>query len=159
MSTFYFDSSAIVKLYLRETGSRWVDQIYTNRDQTGSLTHQIAISKIGIVEVAAAISRRQRMGAITAEMQQKLFTLFIRDSNKRLRLLGITDSTIQLAAALTQRSSLRGCDAINLAAALILNQERIEAGLPPVIFVSADHSLCESAITEGLIAENPNYYP
>jgi predicted nucleic acid-binding protein len=159
MSTFYFDSSAIVKLYLREAGSRWVDQIYTNRDQAGNLTHQIAISKIGIVEVSAAISRRQRMGAITPETQQKLFTLFIHDSNQRLRLLGITDSIIQLAAALTQRSFLRGYDAMNLAAALIFNQERIEAGLPPVTFVSADHALCKSAITQGLIAENPNNYP
>jgi predicted nucleic acid-binding protein len=159
MSIFYFDSSAIVKLYLDETGSGWVDQIYYAGELTRNPDHRIVISNIGIVEVAAAIARRHRMGVITAQTQQELFGMFIQDSSTRFRILGITDSMIQLAISLTQRFPLRGYDVVNLAAALILSQEQTGTGLPPIIFVSADNVLCQSAISEGLITENPNNYP
>jgi uncharacterized protein len=54
---------------------------------------------------------------------------------------------------------LRGYDAVQLAAALTTNDERISRGLLPLIFVSADTELNDAAQAEGLAIENPNNYP
>ncbi|MCI0711126.1 MAG: type II toxin-antitoxin system VapC family toxin [Chloroflexi bacterium] len=56
MSHFYFDSSALVKRYLRETGSAWVRSL-----ASPSAGHTIVVAAITRVEVAAAFAARHRM--------------------------------------------------------------------------------------------------
>ena len=60
MSVYYFDSSALVKLYAREVGSTWVEAVADL-----SAGNQIYTANITEVEVASAISRRRREGQIT----------------------------------------------------------------------------------------------
>ncbi|MBI2302061.1 MAG: type II toxin-antitoxin system VapC family toxin, partial [Armatimonadetes bacterium] len=47
----YLDSSALVKRYLLETGSTWLEQLLTTADD-------VYLSRITVVEVTAAIARR-----------------------------------------------------------------------------------------------------
>lgn len=157
MSNYYFDTSAVVKLYVSEAGSAWVERIVSQRDENG-FAHTIAFVKIGIVEAAAALTRRQRMGDITLPERNQLYTSFMRDSNRRYVTLSVSDDLLLLAAELTQRHVLRGYDAVHLAAALKLKQQMIAVNLPDLVFVSADEMLCDTARAEGLIAENPNTY-
>jgi hypothetical protein len=56
---------------------------------------------------------------------------------------------------LTQSYRLRGCDAIQLAAALSANRDLLAAGLPPITFVASDEDLLAAARGEGLATENP----
>ena len=60
---------------------------------------------------------------------------------------------------LATKHSLRGYDAVQLAAALEANDERIANGLPTLTFVSADTELNTAAQAEGLPVENPNNHP
>ena len=53
MSVFYFDSSALVKRYLRETGSVWVAGL-----TDPAAGHRILVADVTLVEVAAAIAAR-----------------------------------------------------------------------------------------------------
>ncbi|MBL7164028.1 MAG: type II toxin-antitoxin system VapC family toxin [Anaerolineales bacterium] len=153
MTTYYFDSSAMVKLYVSEPGSRWVKQLY----DTPSVN--IDFGKIGLVEAASALARRRRMGEITSDRQRILFAKLFHDSEERFGLLTITDETLRSAAVLTQEHPLRGYDAVHLASALALNRILTENHLPSVIFASADEKLCQAAQNEGLTIENPNEYP
>lgn len=73
MSTYYFDSSAWVKVYVPETGTPWVTNIFGTKTPSGQPLHRIAVVNIGIVEVAAAIARRERMGQIRLEKRRQLY--------------------------------------------------------------------------------------
>ena len=158
MTSFYLDTSALVKLYIPETGSEWVDSIFREMNPPGFPVNQLAFAKIGIVEVAAAIARRSRMGEINAHMRLMFYKKFLDDSSKRYRLLDITKAMIYLAASLTQRLSLRGYDAVHLAAALTLNQHLLALKSTPLTFISADEDLCHAARSEGLSSDNPNQH-
>ena len=153
MQIYYFDTSALIKLYIDETGSDWVQTIYDKQSE------KIIFAKIGIVETAAALTRRERMNEITPELQKSLYSKMLEDANNRFQVIAVADEIIYSAAALTQRHPLRGYDAVHLAAALELNRYFELNRTTPITFVSADEKLCLSASIEGLNIENPNHHP
>ena len=55
---FYLDTSALVKRYIVEPGSRWVQDLYS---EPNSL---VVTSLLTLVEAAAAFGRKWRMGDI-----------------------------------------------------------------------------------------------
>jgi hypothetical protein len=58
--------------------------------------------------------------------------------------------------SLIEKHALRGYDAVQLAAALKVNDLCLATGLPTVVFVAADVALNSAATTEGLTVDNPN---
>lgn len=68
----------------------------------------------------------------------------------------ISESLIKEAANLAKKHALRGYDAVQLAAALETEKERIALGLSPLTLLSADTDLNAAAISEGLTVDNPN---
>lgn len=156
MAFLYFDSSGIVKYYILEKGSSWVNRLVSARTTAGEWANEIIIARIGIVEVGAAIAKRQRMGEISQRLQEKTLAQFSKELRQRYTIVPATDETIELALTLTQRQPLRAYDAVQLAAALILNRSLIANRLPALTFVSADNALCAAARAEELSAENPN---
>jgi len=71
----------------------------------------------------------------------------------------ITPSLLSEAMRLAVKHALRGYDAVQLAAALGANSERLSNSLPPLTLVSADTDLNDAAQVEGLNVENPNDHP
>jgi len=157
MNRYYFDSSGLVKLYVTEPGSQWINTILSYTTY-GSLD-TILMAKIGLVETAAAISKHERMKKIALAQRDLLYQKLLYDTRNRLTMIAESDIIILLAASLTQRHSLRGYDAVHLATALEINRGFIVNRLSPLTFVSADDKLCQSAIVEGLATENPNNHP
>jgi predicted nucleic acid-binding protein len=157
MASYYFDTSAVVKLYVAEAGSVWVERLVSERSENG-FAHIVAFAKIGIVEMAAALTRRQRMGDLALAERNQLYASFLRDTENRYVTLPVNDDLLLLAAELTQRHPLRGYDAVHLACAIGLKARLMAAGLTGLTFVSADEVLCSVARTEGLDARNPNDY-
>jgi predicted nucleic acid-binding protein len=155
----YFDSSALVKLYVLETGSPWVKQWVEERLPTGELRHTVSMSRLAIVETAAAIARRRRMGELTVEQQALLYRRLLEDAQHRFQLLEVDGRSLELAADLTQHHPLRGYDAVHLAAALRLWRVLVTADLPAPVFVCADANLCAVALTAELAVDNPNDHP
>ncbi|MBM3240054.1 type II toxin-antitoxin system VapC family toxin [Candidatus Poribacteria bacterium] len=58
-----------------------------------------------------------------------------------------------------RRHALRGYDAVQLAAAILINGCLLKNQLPSLTFISADNRLRMAAVAEGLIADNPNFHP
>ncbi|HID31584.1 MAG TPA: PIN domain-containing protein [Desulfobacterales bacterium] len=156
MGVFYLDSSAVVKLYISETGSVWVRSLVDTLGPDGRWANKLVLANICVVEVAAAIAKRKRMGAISPPEQSTLVANFLADCVERFVKLGVDDNVIKLATELTQRHPLRSYDAIHLATALILNHALIEKSALSLTFVSSDKVLCQAASEEGLITENPD---
>ena len=150
----YFDSSAIVKRYLPETGTAWV--ISTVR---GTPRDDLYLSQITGVEVVAAFARKRRNKEITHAVYTKAIRAFERHFRHRYSRLDVTLDVIKKAIKLAKTYPLRGHDAVQLASALILKDTLKKAGITDIIFVSADNVLCNVALAENLTVDNPNNYP
>ena len=57
---------------------------------------------------------------------------------------------------LANTHALRVYDAVQLAAALEINQKEQDAGFAPVTLISADQALNDAGTAEGLTVEDPN---
>ena len=154
MSVYYFDSSALVKLYAHEVGSTWVE---AGADL--SANNQIYTANITEVEVASAISRRRREGQVTAVDAADSITKLHEDFEQNYTVFALSEIVIARAISLVQVYPLRGYDAVHLATALLTNEERASLNLPALIFVSSDVNLNNAAQAEGLTVDDPNLHP
>ena len=143
---YYFDSSAAVKRYAPEKDSEWVKSIV--EPTSGNMVY---LGQIGVVEIAAALSRKVRTKELSREDYEAALWLFLVDvQNEDYLIAPLSDEIVEVAVDLTRRHSLRGYDAVHLATAIILNTALLGAELPPLAFVSADRLLGKSAQDEGL---------
>ncbi len=149
---YYFDSSAAVKRYALEKGSSWVKDLV--EPARGNVIH---LGQIGVVEIAAALSKKVRTKELMQENYEAALQLFLTDvKNEEYLTVPPSDAIINLAVELTQRHPLRGYDAMHLATAVSLNPALLLGELPPLIFVTGDRVLREAAQAEGLVTENPD---
>jgi len=147
------DSSAIVKRYVVEVGSTWVEAI-CNPD----LHNTINLVRITLAEVASAFFRRNREGTLTTIECNDLLSAFLNDCMTQYRLAEVTLDAVNLAIQLIRRHPLRAYDAVQLATAILANRSLLANQLPQLIFVSADNRLCTAAAAEGLTSDNPNLH-
>lgn len=157
MNYCFLDSSAVIKLYVSETGSEWLHAI---ADSPNGKT-QVVLAEITVVEVAAALARRVRMStnAISAHERDLYLNAFLHDCDTRYALGAVDRLGINQAVMLTQTHKLRGYDAVQLAIALTARSLLAEAGFTPFTFIAADDDLLAAARAEGLPVENPNQHP
>jgi predicted nucleic acid-binding protein len=151
VADYYFDSSALVKRYISETGSAWVCGLFGP-----GLKHEAFIAAITPVEIVAAIARRASGRTIAQVDAVAACTQFRADLQTSYQVVELTDVLLTHAMSLAETHALRGYDAVQLAAALAVNALCIQNELPPLIFVSADGELNTVAAGMGLAIENPN---
>lgn len=149
MSIFYLDTSALVKRYVAEPGSAWLESFVMPP------ANLLFFSEIGVAEAAAAFARHARTGQINSDMQAKLYASFLNDCKNQFMLISVSTQIIITAANLTQKHPLRGYDAVHLACALNLDQQLKTEASQPLLFLSADTILLKAAAAEGLHTENP----
>ncbi len=154
MAGYFFDSSAIVKRYIQENGTSWIINLFRSSNQDS-----FYCARITLVEVISAFSRRLKGKSLSLNQTTKAKTRFRRIFQRKLFKIEIDADLIEKAANLAEKYSLRGYDAVQLAAAIRTNDARISIGATGLIFVSADSELNKAATSEGLAVENPNDYP
>ena len=154
MPAYFFESSAFVKRFAPERGSKFVLSLL--RPSAGDRFYAARITE---VEVCAALIRRQRGKTIPADQAAKALRRLRRDFPRRFTHIAIGENVIVEALRLAETYGLRGYDAVQLSAALEANGERLRRGLLPLILVSADAELNNAAQAEGLVVEDPNNYP
>jgi predicted nucleic acid-binding protein len=154
VTAYFFDSSAIVKRYVQETGTAWVRRL-TRKGKPDP----IYLARITAVEVTSAVARRRQGGSLTAPRVRSILTRFRGHLDQRYRILEVTPALLSAAMRLANSHALRAYDAVQLAAALEINQKEQSAGFAPVALISADHALNDAARTEGLPVDDPNLHP
>lgn len=154
MTTYFLDSSALVKRYAVETGTVWVSSLC---DPVNG--HSILIANVTIVEVAAALASKRRSQEITLDAYGQVMQDFIRDTAIQYQVLGVDQRVITLGVDLTGRQKLRGYDAVQLAVAITIHRAFLNQQLSPLIFVSADRDSLTAATNEGLHTDDPNQHP
>jgi predicted nucleic acid-binding protein len=134
----YLDSSALVKRYVLEPGSDELADLFAD-------PAPVATSRVTLVEVAAALARRAREGALTSERCAALLA-DLRADLAHAALVAVDDDVLDRAGELCSRYALRTLDALHLASAL---EVRNHLG-PDVAFVCADRRLLAAAGETGL---------
>jgi predicted nucleic acid-binding protein len=81
--TFYLDASVLVKRYLAETGSAWVESLYADEGNNA-----IAIARFGLVETAAAFAAKRRGQFITDREYESALADLLRDAGVALSASG-----------------------------------------------------------------------
>lgn len=143
--TAYFDTSAIVKLYLGEPGSPVVEALYEQ-------VAQVFCHEIGFVETRAALAAALRQDRVTEDQHAELVTDFRADWDNNFSPLDTRPALLERAAELAEGFALRGYDAVHLASA-----ERIRLALPATRFVSFDRHLNRAAKLLGFAL--PDFVP
>jgi predicted nucleic acid-binding protein len=138
----YFDTSALIKRFVDETGSDTVASLI-------EVDPVVATSAVAYAEIHAGLARKLREQALTAAAHRRISRAFDSDWRSYVR-IGLTESLLQLTRDLVHRHPLRGFDAIHLASALRLQVELAEA----VRFVAADGRLLTAANAEELDTED-----
>ena len=152
-STYYLETSALVKRYAVETGAAWVRALCNYPDNV------IAVALFGLAEVAAAVNGKRRGGAIDQAASDAILDDLKADAASQYALLYVDQLVVDEAIELTGRHRLRGYDAIHLACALRLNRALVGLQLTQLTLVSADVDLLRAAHAEGLPVEDPNLHP
>ena len=134
----YYDTSALVKQYLQEAGSKLVLELLKSGEKvyTASLTY---------AETHAAFSRRTREGRLTRETTKRVALRFDKDWES-YDIVVLSENVFRLARQMLYRHPLRSADAIHLASALLLARTSPRSSWS---FVCADGRLCDAAKSEG----------
>jgi hypothetical protein len=150
VSYYFLDTSALLKRYVIETGSTWVKKLTVPNSE-----NRIIISEITLAEMSAVFSAKYRAsGGITLEQRDAMLNTFLKHCATEYKLVATSRLIVDRAVVLTQNHKLRGCDAIQLATALLIN-DTLSKSLFPITFVASDKDLLQAAYDESLRIENP----
>lgn len=118
----YLDTSALVKVYVDETGS---EQVMARVRAVG----EVATSVVAYAEARAAFARHFREKRLD-KSQLKAVVRHLDDDWSKYTVVDVVDSVARQAGALAERFALRAFDAIHLATAVQLRTEglRVEFG-------------------------------
>ncbi len=152
MPYVFLDTSALIKLYLAEVGSSWLQNYIAGK--------QIVISELALFEATTVLRRRYAEAEFTRDVALAFLTNIITDSRTyevvplggEQQLTRLSDLGFNLNRALR----LRALDGLHLVAAVIA-LEVANALTPPEVltFVSADAQLLNVAQSQGFTVENP----
>lgn len=109
----YFDTSALVKRYIREPGSQRLRALLRR--------YRVISSAVMPVEALSAFSRRHASGDLTARDFQAIIAQLEKD-RAHWDLVEVTSEVLSRAEDLVRRTSLRTLDAIHLASVLTIER-------------------------------------
>jgi len=139
----YFDSSALVKRYLKEAGPESVNAILLSEKV-------IVTSKLAYPEILSAFMRKYRAGELARKSLRSVIDQFETDWN-HFFIIEFHDDLFSTIKALIQKYPLKGADTVHLSSALWLKQTARE----DVKFVASDLNLIKAAESENLHVINP----
>lgn len=139
----YFDTSALVKRFIREKGSKTIQQIFNQKDIL------VTTAKVTYVEALAAFARRKREGYISEKDFNAICRILFREW-KSYYIIELTNEVLEISRNLLIKYPLRSLDAIHLASAMILKNK-----LQSLSFACCDLRLLSVAQKEGFLIINP----
>ena len=151
MKCYYLDASAMVKRYVNEQGSEWMRATMDSEEETLLFT-----SRMTIVEVISAFSRRVREGTLTLQDFVSARDMFRSDCLDDYQVMPPSLAIVDQTCALLERYPLRAYDATRLATAIGAQEFLTRKEYSPVTFLSADDDLNDAAKAEDLTVDNPN---
>jgi len=146
LALYYLETSAAVKLYIREPGTAQLLRL------TKSRRDRFAVLSVTQVEFRSAVRRRQRAGDITQDLAATLVKRFAHHLEAFFLRQTLSDGVLEVSCDLLDRHPLRAYDAVQLAGCLVL---KASAPKEQTVFVCSDDPLIQAAQREGVEVLNP----
>jgi predicted nucleic acid-binding protein len=154
MAADFCDASGIVKRYVPETGTAWVQAL-----ADPAAAHEIFLARITRVKLTPAITRRSRGGMLAGVSAPAILAQFRHDADHQYNIVEVTPALLADAEAMAETHGLRAYDAVQLAVAGEVQGRRLALGLAGITLVSAVQELNAAAVAEGLPVDDPNHHP
>lgn len=145
MTTYFLDTSALVKRYVREQGSTSILDLA----EPGK-GNELLIAAITEVELCSALQRRRRENDLSVQDAANAYRWFREDCIAQYRIRVLDSAIIATAVRLLEAHPLRAYDSIQLSSCLEATASRVARGMSAVTFISADEALQRCAAAEGL---------
>lgn len=146
-SSFFLDTSALIKLYHQEPGTEEIEEIFGQAENT------LVISELAIVELYSTLARKVRSGQITPRAQEEALRNFEEDCTRRFVIALLGGAVLQKAKELLRKygntKALRALDSLQLSSCLLARTGE------DLTFACADGRLLDIAKSEGLQVLNP----
>ncbi len=152
MYYFYFDASALVKRYTKETGSEHINFIFSNFPMNCMMCSIMCVAELYWIFV-----RKKNDGRINEDdFSQASINLEseILDSHSEFHIIPIQDSLILRSMPMIQTYSVNSVDAILLRSAVDITRPIWNTG-NRLVLVSSDRRLNRAATSEGILVFNP----
>lgn len=133
----YADTSAFLKLFIKETGSDGMRRLARN--------HRLLSSATIKVESRSALSRRRRDGEIS-EKEFARVMIRLGEGLLAVEFVRVTEEVLERAGDIVLGNPVRTLDALHIASASVFQEG---TGITPT-FVTADRKQHEAAVQEGL---------
>ena len=146
MASYYFDTSSLVKAYLREDGSDVIIGLVDNL--SGG---RISILEITLLEARSTVRRHEREGSISGRAANRILERIDEDAVSSYIVKPFDALVIEEAIRVLDTHPLKTLDALQLAGCLMIGRSMSE----PLTFVCADTRLNDAARLEGLVTLNP----
>jgi predicted nucleic acid-binding protein len=159
-TAYYLDTSALAKLYVKETGSRELSRWIGNRDRGFDPDVRLYTSRLTLPETISALTRKRINGTVPASEGGQLWLKVFRDFGQEPPVYEVIEPSFTVvgrAAFLVAQHGLRAYDAVQLASALWLQPRLDDPGA--LVFVSADKKLTSAAQAERLATADPTPVP
>jgi uncharacterized protein len=138
----FFDASAFVKRYVRESGTEAV-LVWCDR------ASEIGLAGIALPEIISGFCRLRREGKIDDIQYRQLKSLLLEDIAD-VAICDLTPDVLAQSIASLENNVLRGMDAIHIGSAVVLKAD---------VFVSADERQRAAANRAGLRVEAVSKHP
>jgi uncharacterized protein len=136
----YFDSSAIVKAYVQESGRAAVLRLLRS--------YEVVVSVLAPVEIRRALRRRAEENTVDRSRLPAALNQLTTD-REQWNLLAVSGAILKRAEDIVAAHAVRTLDAIHIASAKEFS-ERLQESLP---FISADRRQAEAAARVGLVVQ------
>lgn len=117
--------------------------------------HELYVSRICIVEVAAGILGKVRTGEADFEEAVSYVRVFLGDLEDMYQVAEVDAVTTEKAVEVAQNHLLSAYNCLQLSTVLLLQEQRDLAGMEPLTLMSSDVELNVAVEAEGLAVENP----
>ena len=102
MTTYYLDSSALVKRYVKETGTAWIRTLIAP-----TAGHTLLTSRITMVEIYSAFARRRHERSVSAADYATAVQAFTVHSTNEYDFVELDSRVVALARTLLEQHPLR----------------------------------------------------
>ena len=148
----YFDSSALIKHYVHETGSERIE--HKLRDQEKA-SNPVFTSVLTFAEIQAALSRRAKDNSLEPREYVRARMEFESDWVLGLSPIDLGPGVLSIVRGVVDQFVLKGADVVHLASAIWLRDMATINVREPVSFLTSDKQLAKAAAKSHLEVFNP----
>lgn len=145
---YFFDTSALVKRYHEEKGTKFVDGVF---EELVNTKKEAFISSLSLLEITSAFKRKQKGNIITQDEFQNALKTSFEEIKEKLTIVPVTEETINESIMNVTEYALKTLDSIQYQTVKEVDRVLEEE----IVVLTSDNELLEAFEKGGFRGINP----